>query len=339
MVDFLLLSRGCTISYPHSRDTVVADFAAVKPTVVVAVPRVYEKIYAAVLAAPGLKGKIVKWAREVGLAWADEKLAGREPSAATRLARAVADKLVFAKLRARVGGRMRFFVSGSAPLDPEIARFFYAAGLPILEGYGLTETSPVTNVNRPDSLRIGTVGPPVAGTEIRIADVGEILVRGPQVMREYYKLPEETAKAIDAEGWFHTGDIGELDADGFLRITDRKKDLIKTSGGKYVAPQPIENRLKRSRYIEQVVMIGDRKKFVALLVVPDFVQLERWAKEQGIPVGDRKKLLEDARVQTLMEKESLGGLSDLSDVETPKKPDRPVLRRRRESGRVHPLSR
>jgi long-chain acyl-CoA synthetase len=319
MVDYLLTSRGCTISYAHSRDTLVADFAAVRPTVQCAVPRVYEKIYYAALGAPGLKGKLVRWAREVGSAWADEKLAGREPSAPTRLAYALADKLVFAKLRARVGGRIRFFVSGSAPLDPDIARFFYAAGMPILEGYGLTETSPVTNVNTPDTLRIGTVGPPVAGTEIRIADDGEILVRGPQVMREYYKLPEETASAIDAEGWFHTGDIGELDADGFLRITDRKKDLIKTSGGKYVAPQPIENRVKRSRYIEQVVMIGDRKKFVALLVVPDFAVLERWAKEQGITVGDRAALIENPRVQALLEKESLGGFDDLSDVEQPKK--------------------
>ena len=163
------------------------------------------------------------------------------------------------------------------------------------------------------------VGPPVAGTEIRIADDGEILVRGPQVMREYYKLPEETAQAIDPEGWFRTGDIGELDADGFLRITDRKKDLIKTSGGKYVAPQPIENRVKRSRYIEQVVMIGDRKKFVALIVVPDFAVLERWAKEQGITVADRAGLIENPRVQALLEKEALGGFDDLSDVEQPKK--------------------
>jgi long-chain acyl-CoA synthetase len=255
----------------------------------------------------------------VGRAWATEVLEGRTPSAHVRVGHALADKLVFYKIRGRIGGRLRFFVSGSAPLDPEIARFFYAAGMPILEGYGLTETSPVTNVNTPEDLRIGTVGRPVSATEIKLADDGEILVRGPQVMREYYKLPDETAKAIDAEGWFSTGDIGELDDDGFLRITDRKKDLIKTSGGKYVAPLPIENRVKRSRYIEKVVMIGDRMKFVALLVVPDFAVLERWAKEQGIATGDRAELLQDPKVQALLEKESLGKLAGLSDVEVPKK--------------------
>ena len=319
MVDYLLFAQGCAISYPHSRETVVADLRAVQPTIVVAVPRVYEKVYFGALGAPGLKGKLVRWAREVGLNWATERLAGRTPTAPLRIAHRLADRLVFSKIRGLVGGQIRFFVSGSAPLDPEIARFFYAAGLPILEGYGLTETSPVANVNTLEEFRIGTVGKPVAGTEIRIADDGEILIRGPQVMREYHNLPDATAEAIDAEGWFHTGDIGELDADGFLRITDRKKDLIKTSGGKYVAPQPIENRLKRSRFIEQVVMVGDRRRFVALLVVPDFAILETWAKEQGIPFDDRRALIRDPRVQKHMERESLGGLEDLSKVEIPKK--------------------
>ena len=317
MVDYLLTSRGCTISYAHSKETLVADFAAVRPTVQCAVPRVYEKIYFGALGSPGIKGKLVKWARDVGGSWTDAKLAGNRPRGGLSLAHGVADRLVYSKIRARLGGRIRFFVSGSAPLDAEIARFFYAAGMPILEGYGLTETSPVTNVNTPEELRIGTVGKPVAGTEIKLAADGEILVRGPQVMREYYKLPDETAKAIDKEGWFSTGDIGEIDADGYLRITDRKKDLIKTSGGKYVAPQPVENRLKRSRFIDQVVMIGDRLKFVSLLVVPDFALLEQWAKEQGIAVGDRAALLRDPAVQALMEKEAL--LSDLSEVDRPKK--------------------
>ncbi len=319
MVDYLLFAQGCTISYPHSRETVVADLRAVRPTIVVAVPRVYEKVYFGALGAPGLKGRLVRWAREVGLTWATERLAGRTPTAPLRIAHLLAARLVFSKIRGLVGGRIRFFVSGSAPLDPEIARFFYAAGLPILEGYGLTETSPVANVNTLEELRIGTVGKPVAGTEIRIADDGEILIRGPQVMREYHKLPDATAEAIDTEGWFHSGDIGELDADGCLRITDRKKDLIKTSGGKYVAPQPIENRLKRSRFIDQVVMVGDRRKFVALLVVPDFAILKKWAKEQGIPVDDRRALIRDPRVQKRMERESLGGLEDLSNLEIPKK--------------------
>src|SRR5688572_2874838 len=291
MVDYLLFSQGCTISYPHSRETLAQDLRTVRPTVQCAVPRVYEKVYGSALSAGGVKGKLVRWARDVGVAWARERLAGRTPPSSLRLQHAIADRLVFKKIRAAVGGRIRFFVSGSAPLDPEIQLFFYAAGMPILEGYGLTETSPVTNVNTPDEMRVGTVGRPLMGIEIRIADDGEILVRGPQVMKEYYKLPDATAEAIDAERWFHTGDIGELDADGYLRITDRKKDLIKTSGGKYVAPQPMENRLKRNRFVDQVVVIGDRRKFVSLLVVPNFVTLEEWAKGEGIPVGDRSKLV------------------------------------------------
>ncbi len=319
MVDYLLVSRGCTVSYPHSKDTLPGDLNAVRPSVVVAVPRVYEKIYAAVLARPGLQGRIVRWAREVGLAWATETLEGRTPTLPLRMAHGIADALVFKKVRARVGGRIRFFVSGSAPLEPEIMRFFYAAGMPILEGYGLTETSPVICVNTPDELRVGTVGRPVHGTEVQLADDGEILARGPQVMKGYHNLPQETAETIDAEGWIHTGDIGDLDVDGYLRITDRKKDLIKTSGGKYVAPQPIENRVKRSRFIEQVTMVGDRRKFVALLVVPDFVVLEGWAKGQGIATSDRAALLAHPAVQKLMETEALTGLGDLSHVEIPQK--------------------
>ena len=319
MVDYLLFSRGCTISYPHSRETLVADLGAVQPTVVVAVPRVYEKVHAAVLAATGVKGKLVRWARDVGRAWAEAKLAGRTPGVALRAQHGLADRLVFAKVRAKVGGRIRFFVSGSAPLEPEIALFFYGAGMPILEGYGLTETSPVLNVNTPEELRVGTVGRPVLGTEIKIAPDGEILARGPQIMQGYLNLPEETAAAIDAEGWFSTGDIGELDAQGYLRITDRKKDLIKTSIGKYVAPQPIEGRVKKSPFIEQAVVLGDRLKFVSLLVVPDFLQLENWAKQQGIDTTDRSSLLAHPAVQAKIQEEAFGRLGDLSEVEMPKK--------------------
>jgi long-chain acyl-CoA synthetase len=319
MVDYLLFSKGCTISYPHSRETLAQDLKVVRPTIQCAVPRVYEKVYGSALSAGGVKGKLVRWARDVGVAWARATLAGRTPSLSLRAQHGIADKLVFKKIRAAVGGRIRFFVSGSAPLDPEIQLFFYAAGMPVLEGYGLTETSPVTNVNTPSEMRVGTVGRPLVGTEIRIAEDGEILIRGPQVMREYYKLPQATAEAIDAERWFHTGDIGELDAQGYLRITDRKKDLIKTSVGKYVAPQPIENRLKRNRFVEQVVVIGDRRKFVSLLVVPSFAALEEWARAQGIPVGDRAALIADPAVQQKMEQETIGTLGDLSEVEIPKK--------------------
>ena len=319
MVDFLLFSRGCTIAYARSIKSVADDLKIVKPTVAVSVPRLYEKVYNAVMDKSGVRGWLVRWAHEVGTAWTEETLAGREPTAVLKAVHALADRLVFRKIRGAVGGRLRFFVSGGAPLEPAINKFFYGAGLVILEGYGLTETSPVTNVNTLDHFRIGTVGKPVPGTEIRIAEDGEILVRGPQVMKGYYQLPEETAKAIDAEGWFATGDVGEIDEDGFLRITDRKKDLIVTAGGKNVAPQPIENRLKTNPFVEQVVMIGDRKKFVALLVVPAFGVLEAWARENGVAWKSRSELIASPRVQEKMAKEVLGGLDDLAGYERPKK--------------------
>ena len=317
--DYVFLSRGCTISYAHSKDTLAVDLRTVRPTVVVAVPRVYEKVHDAAVSAGGAKGTLVRWARKVGLEWASERLSGRIPTLSLHVAHRIADTLVFAKVRAAVGGRIRFFVSGSAPLEPEIARFFYAAGMPILEGYGLTETSPVLTVSTSDELRIGAVGRPVVGTEIRIADDGEILAKGPQVMKGYFNRPDETADTIDSEGWIHTGDIGELDADGYLRITDRKKDLIKTSGGKYVAPQPIENRTKRNTFVDQATMVGDRRKFVALLVVPDFGVLEKWARGKGVAVADREALIAHPAVQEKMAQEALSGFDDLSHVEIPQK--------------------
>ena len=319
MVDYLLFSSGVSIAYARSLDTVPEDLKAIRPTIVVSVPRLYEKVYARVMEAGGVKGKLVQWARSVGERWSDLRLAGRTAGFLLGFQHRIADALVFKKLRAGVGGRLRFFVSGGAPLAPEINRFFYAAGITILEGYGLTETSPVTNVNTPERFKIGTVGPPVPGTEIRIADDGEILVRGPQVMKGYYNRPEETAEVLSSEGWFHTGDIGELDADGFLRITDRKKDIIVTAGGKNVAPQPIENRLKKNRFIDQPVLLGDRRKFLTLLLVPAFENLEAWARQQGIASDDRRELLEKAEVQELLAKEVDQELRDYARFELPKK--------------------
>ena len=319
MVSYLYFSRGDTAAYAHSIQTVADDIKVVRPSIVASVPRLYEKVYNAVMEAEGLKKKLVQWAREVGEAWADETLAGREPSGVLKVVYRIADALVFRKIRAAMGGRIRYFVSGGAPLAPDINRFFFSAGIWILEGYGLTETSPVTNVNSFEGFRIGTVGKPVPGTEIRIGEEGEILIRGPQVMKGYYNLPEATAQAIDSEGWFRTGDVGEIDEDGFLRITDRIKDIIVTAGGKNVAPQPIENRLKTNDFVEQAVMIGDRQSFCVLLVEPSFPNLEAWARRAGIEASDTKGLLARREVQELMQEQVLGELKGLAPFETPKK--------------------
>ena len=319
MVSYLYFSRGDTAAYSHSIHTVADDIKVVRPNIVVSVPRLYEKVYNAVMEAEGLKKKLVLWAREVGEAWAEEKLAGREPGGVLKVAYRLADALVFKKIRAAMGGRIRYFISGGAPLSPDINRFFFSAGIWILEGYGLTETSPVTNVNSFEGFRIGTVGKAIPGTEVRIGEEGEILIRGPQVMKGYYNLPEATTEAIDSEGWFHTGDVGEIDEDGFLRITDRIKDIIVTAGGKNVAPQPIENRLLTNEFVEQAVMIGDRRSFCVILVVPSFPNLEAWARKTGIQASDAKALLARTEVQELMEEQVFGALKGLARFETPKK--------------------
>lgn len=319
MADYLFFRAGCTIGYPRSMDTLIVDMKVLRPTVVVSVPRIYEKIYNRVMEARGAKKMLINWAVRIADRTAGLRLSGHEPGGILALQYRLADRLVFSKVKMAFGGRMRFFVSGGGPLAPALNRFFYSIGLMILEGYGLTETSPVTNANTPEDFRIGTVGKPVPGTEIRIATDGEIFIRGPQVMKGYYNKPEATAEAIDEDGWFASGDIGEIDSDGFLKITDRKKDLLVTAGGKNVAPQPIENRLKTHGLIEQAVLVGDRRRYCALLIVPGFPALEAWAERQGIEWTSRSELTSDPRVVGHVEAEAFGLLTDLASYEMPKK--------------------
>jgi long-chain acyl-CoA synthetase len=299
--------------------TIPEDLKIARPTKVVGAPRVFEKIHQAVMDQSGLKGMVVRWAREVGEAWAEEKLAGREPTLVLKMVYRLADVLLFRKIQDAMGGRLEFFVCGGAPLAIHINKFFYSAGILILEAYGLTETSPGITHNAPENFQLGTVGPPIPGTEIRIADDGEILVRGPQVMKEYYKRPEDTAAAFDTDRWFRTGDIGVINEDGHLCITDRKKNLLVTAGGKNIAPAPIENLVKENSFVDQVVMIGDQRHFPALLVVPDFPCLEGWARSAGVTFETRRDLLSHAKVQEHFGHQIFGLLGELARYEQPKK--------------------
>jgi len=295
---YAMMYGGASIAYAESIDTVAQNLLEVHPTILVSVPRLYEKMYARILDAvtsgSGLKKQLFFWAISVGRTYVHQKLEDRI-TPMVNMQYKIATALVFKKLKGRTGGRLRFFVSGGAPLAREIAEFFYAAGLPILEGYGLTETSPVITLNTFEHFKFGTVGRPVPGVEVRIADDGEICAKGPNIMLGYYKKPDMTSEVLK-DGWFHTGDIGYLDEKGFLTITDRKKDIIVTAGGKNIAPQPIENLLKTSKYIDQAVLIGDKRKFVCALVVPNFENLRAFADAAGISYLDDSDLIKDAKV-------------------------------------------
>jgi long-chain acyl-CoA synthetase len=296
-VDFAMLYNGVTLAYCPFVDQLPQALLEVKPTMFVSVPRVYEKIHAQTdRKTRGIpKNMILRWALSVGRAHAGEILKGRVPdSAAWRLA----DKLVYSKVRAGMGGRGQVFISGGAPLGRELAEWFSWIGIRIHEGYGLTETSPVIAVNTPRDHKLGTVGKPLANVDVKIADDGEILVRGPSVFKGYWKRPEETANAF-VDGWFKTGDIGHLDVDGFLSVTDRKKDLLKTSGGKFIAPQPIENSLRHNALIAEAIIVGDKRKFPAVVISPYFALLEDWARNNQVAFQSRSELVAHPKVQAL----------------------------------------
>lgn len=288
-------------------DTILEYVGQVKPSFMAGVPRIYEKVYAGFLSKAkqggAVKWALVQWAIEVGVKASREIQAGRQPSGLLAIQWKLADKLVFSKLRERFGGKLKWFVSGSAPLSRELAEFFHAAGMLILEGYGLTETNSFTSVNRIDSYKFGTVGKPLhPELKVKIAADGEILTKGVTNLTGYYKLPDATAEAIDAEGWFHTGDIGEIDSDGFIKITDRKKDLIKTSGGKYVAPQMIENQLKLDPIISQAVVIGDNRKYITALVALNQDVAKQTVTDGGqTPPSDAKALGSHPLVEARLE--------------------------------------
>ncbi len=298
-VDFALLYRGVALAYCPDMSNLERALEEVQPVIFVGVPRVYEKIRRQVIVKTTSfpKNALYRWAVSVGRAHRDETLAGTQPRS---LGFKLADRLLFSKVRAGMGGKAELFISGGAPLGRELAEWYADVGIRIHEGYGLTETSPVIAVNTPRAHKLGTVGKPLPNVEVRIADDGEVLVRGPSVFQGYWNRPQETCDAF-VDGWFKTGDIGNLDSEGFLSITDRKKDLIKTSGGKFIAPQPIENSLKLNPLVGTAVVLGDRRKFPAVLISPHFPILEDWARANKVPFTSREDLVTNATVQALYE--------------------------------------
>jgi long-chain acyl-CoA synthetase len=319
------LGRGCLIAYAEPLiERLPLNMAEVRPTVMVAVPRLYERVYARVLSTiesgSHLKQRIFWWAAGLGRKKYANHLAARNDSLWLRAQLKVADALVFGKIRARTGGRVRYFVSGSAPLSREIGEFFYGMGMLVLEGYGLTETSPFVSINRPDDFVFGTVGRPAPDTEVRIdGSTGEIQVRGPQVMRGYLNDPAETARAIDPDGWFHTGDIGELDDIGRIKITDRLKNIIVLANGKNVSPAPMEAALSSSKFIGQAVILGDRQPYTGVLIAPDFEELGAWARANEIAEMPPEQLVEERAVQKLFDGEVKAKLEGFAIFERPRR--------------------
>ena len=304
---YMYLHRGMAVYFAESLQTIGPNLREVRPTVLVGVPRIFEKIYARIRERAAEAGKLsaamLAWSVNVAREYAKHLLAHQPVPASLKLKHAIASKVVFSKWKTAFGGRIRLLVSGGAALPEDLSYIYIGAGIPIVQGYGLTETSPVITTSQIENNRVGTVGKAIPNVDIRIAEDGEIEVRGPNVMRGYYNKPEETSKVFTSDGWFKTGDIGALDEDGFLRITDRKKELFKTSGGKYISPQPIEQAIKGSRFVNQVVLIGAERKFPAALIVPVWEQLESYCKLKGIEVKSRSELRRHPRIVDLLQRQ------------------------------------
>ncbi len=305
MLSYLYVYTGVSLYFAESLETIGADIKDVKPEVFTAVPRVLEKVFDKIIAKgselTGIKKKLFFWS--VGLAEKYEPYAANGPIYEIKLK--IANKLIFSKWREALGGQVKAVASGSASLNPRLARIFNAAGIPVLEGYGLTETSPVVSVNQIENngMKFGTTGRPIKDVQVKIAEDGEILVKGPNVMMGYYKRPDLTKEVMDADGWFHTGDIGEMVDGQFLKITDRKKEIFKTSGGKYIAPQLMENKFKESRFIEQIIVIGENRKHPSALIVPDFEFLKDWCSKKSYNCGSNKEMIENEKVIERIQKE------------------------------------
>ena len=315
----MYLHHGMSVYFGESLDKIAVNLREVHPTVFVGVPRIYEKILAKAKERAAEKGRtdglLFDWAIETGKRWARLALAHKPIPFWLSRSHEIADRLVFAKLREALGGRIRIFVSGAAPLSPDVALALAGAGLPIVQGYGLTETSPVISAGQLDENRVGTAGKPIPNVEVRIAPDGEIESRGPHIMLGYWNKPEETRAVFTEDGWFKTGDIGSFDADGFLSVTDRKKELFKTSGGKYISPQPIEQLIKSSRFVNQVVVIGSERRFPAALIVPEWEQLESYAKLKGLDLRTHEEFCSDPRIINLFERQIAARTQDLAQFE------------------------
>ncbi len=318
-LDYVMFFSGAQLAYCSKFDGLPQAMKDIHPTVFVGVPRVYEKIRQAVeqkSSASPVKKRLIAWARKLGAKHGDMVYAGKRPASPLWK---LADKLVYSKVREAFGGRVRVFVSGGAPLGIDTAKWFASVGIAVWEGYGLTETSPVIGVNSARAQRMGSIGKPLPNVELKFAEDGELLVRGPSIFAGYWQKPAANAECIDAEGWFRTGDIAHIDADGFLYITDRKKELLKTSGGKLVAPQPIENKLQINSLVALAALVGDRHKFISALLVPNFPVLEDWARQNGIDTSSRTQLITDSRVQEIYAEVVRTVNTELANFETVKR--------------------